>query len=247
MMINISELLGYVLHLKDGELGQCEDFLVDDRGWDIRYMVADTRKWLTGRRVLIAPSMLMEPEWSGRRLPVNLTKEQIRGSPPLHENDPVTDEYEIMWFDYYGLTEYWVEEDKIGMAENPTALPVARKEGTGGKNANEKRHLLSVKEIAGWHTMASDGEIGHLADFLVEMKSWKVRYAILDTRNWLPGRQVCVSVYCVEWVDWARKEIGVRLTREAVKESPEYNPFVPMTEEYQVVLHDYYGWPKYWK
>jgi hypothetical protein len=247
MMINISELLGYVLHVKDGELGRCKDFLIDNRGWDIRYMVADTGNWLTGRKVLIAPSMLSEPEWSSRSLPVNLTREQIQGSPPLQENEPVTDEYEIMWFDYYGLAEYWVDEDKIGMAENPNALRVAKKEGTDGDKGDEKGHLLSAKEIVGWHTAAADGDMGHLADFLVEMKSWKVRYAILDTRNWLPGRQVCVSIHCVEWIDRAREKIGVRLTKEAVKNSPEYNPFVPMTEAYQVVLHDYYGWPKYWK
>jgi hypothetical protein len=56
-----------------------------------------------------------------------------------------------------------------------------------------------------------------------------------------------VSIACVEWVDHVKDRVGIGLSKEKIKNSPEYNPVVPMTEAYQVVLHDYYGWPKYWE
>jgi hypothetical protein len=247
MLIDAGQLMGYAIHAEDGELGRCKDFLFDDRDWTVRYVVAETGKWLTGRKVLLPPGKIETPDFSDRRLPVALSKEQIKGSPPLHEHEPLSRQYEIMWFDYYGISEYWLEEDKIGMTENPTALLVAEQESATASKKKEETHIFSVAELTGATIVASDGDIGHLADFLVDLKAWKVRYAIVDTRNWLPGKQVCVSITCVEWVDPSKMRVEIGLSKEKIRNSPEYNPVEPMTEEYQVVLHDYYGWPKYWE
>ena len=46
--------------------------------------------------------------------------------------------------------------------------------------------------MIGYHIEATDGEIGHVEDFLVEDSSWAIRYMIVDTRNWWPGRKVLV-------------------------------------------------------
>jgi len=247
MLIDAGQIMDYVLHAEDGELGRCKDFLVDACDWTVRYVMAETGKWLPGRKVLLPPGKVQDPDFSGRRLPVKLTKEQIKASPPLEEHALLLRQYENMWCDYYGISHCCMEEDKIGMTENPAALLIAKPESSPEKKEQEEAHVFSVAELTGGTIVASDGDIGHLADFLVDLKAWKVRYAIVDTRNWLPGRQVCVSITCVEWVDPSKHGVGIGLSREEVKNSPEYNPLVPVTEEYQVVLHDYYGWPKYWE
>ena len=247
MIRSISEFLGYVLQSEDGELGLCKDFLVDDRDWTVRYVVGDTRKWLPGRKVLLPPSSLKDADFSRRRLPLKLTKEQVKGSPPLEEHAHPSREYEVMWFDYYGISEYWLEEDKRGMTENPTAMAIAEQESATAGEAQKESHIFSVAEVIGSSIAAADGDIGHLDDFLVDLKAWKLRYAVVDTRNWLPGRQVCIAVGCVQWVDQVRDRVGIGLSKEMIKNSPEYSSVEPMTEAYQVVLHDYYGWPKYWE
>jgi sporulation protein YlmC with PRC-barrel domain len=247
MLIDASQLMGYVLLAEDGELGRCKDFLVDDRGWNVRYLVGDTRKWLPGRRVLLPPAKVKEPDFAARRLPLQLTKEQVIASPPLEEHEPLSRRYEIMWFDYYGISHYWLEEENLGMTENPTAIPVAKRESAAANEEEEETHVFSVSEMKGRSIAATDGDIGHLADVMVDLETWKLRYAVVDTRNWLPGKQVCISMTCVEWVDQVKDRVGVSLSKEKIKHSPEYNPFVPITEEYQMVLHDYYGWPKYWE
>ena len=221
MIRSIFEFLGYVLEAEDGDLGLCKDFLVDDRNWIVRYVIGDTRKWLPARKVLLPPSKVKEPDFSRRRLPLKLTKEQIKGSPPLEEHENPSRQYEVMWFDYYGLSEYWLDEDKIGMTENPTAIAIAEQETATANEGQKESHFFSVAEMIGSSIAAADGDIGHLADFLVDLKAWKLRYAVVDTRNWLPGRQVCVAMSCVEWVDQAKDRVGIALSKEMIKNSPE--------------------------
>ena len=88
MLRNLSELRRYVIEARDGEIGRCHDFLFDDRYWAIRYMVADTRKWLPGLKVLISPISLELPDWQGKRFPVKLTREQVKGNPPWKRISP---------------------------------------------------------------------------------------------------------------------------------------------------------------
>jgi len=77
MLRSSKEMKNYTLQAKDGKIGRCKDFLFDDQFWTVRYMVANTGKWLPGRKVLISPISLEKPDWVSMRLPVRLTKEQI--------------------------------------------------------------------------------------------------------------------------------------------------------------------------
>ena len=67
MLRSVKSMEGYVLRATDGDIGRCKDFLFDDEFWTVRYMVADTRKWLPGRKVLISPISLESPDWQGKR------------------------------------------------------------------------------------------------------------------------------------------------------------------------------------
>jgi hypothetical protein len=41
---------------------------------------------------------------------------------------------------------------------------------------------LSDKEVKGYNIEASDGNIGHVEDFILEDKTWALRYVVVDTR-----------------------------------------------------------------
>ncbi len=94
MLRSVKELFNYVLEAEDGEIGRCKDFLFDDEHWTVRYMVADTGKWLPGRKVLVSPLSLGDPKWATRQFSVKLTKEQIENAPPLDKDAPVSRLYE---------------------------------------------------------------------------------------------------------------------------------------------------------
>jgi hypothetical protein len=249
MLRSAKEIINYVLSAEDGEIGRCKDFLFDDEFWTIRYMVADTGKWLPGRKVLISPISLEDPKWLDRRFPVKLTKEQIENSPPLDEDAPVSRRYEIKYFNHYYWPYYWTGGGMWGAAPYPPAPAPVPREGQFAESDEdpEETHLRSVKEVTGYHIRAKDGEVGHVEDFVAEDETWAIRYMVVDTRNWLPGRKVLVAPQWIESVDWVDNLVEVDLTTKAVKESPEYDPSKPVNREYEIQLYDFYGRPAYWK
>ena len=107
--------------------------------------------------------------------------------------------------------------------------------------------LRSADEVKGYDVGATDGDIGHVDDFIVEDASWAVRYIVVDLSRWLPSRKVLLSPSWIQSVDWPGKKVHVDVTREQVKNGPEYNPSEPVNREYEVVLYDYYGRPHYWE
>lgn len=250
MLRSVDQLRNYVLAAKDGNIGRCKDFLFDDIDWTIRYMVADTGKWLPSRKVLVSPISLGEPDWKSQRFPVKLTKEQIKECPPLDANAPVSRQYEMSWFEYYGWPYYWTGGGLWGAAPYPSALYFKRLEKIAEKGAEleEETHLRSVKEVTGYQIKASDGDIGHVEDFIVDDEPWLLQYLVVDTRDLLPGgRKVLVAPAWVNSVDWAGRSVWLDLSVDAVKNSPEYNPSEPVNREYEIRLYDYHGRPHYWK
>ena len=79
--------------------------------------------------------------------------------------------------------------------------------------------LHKTSRLKGFHLHASDGEIGHVDDFLVD-PSWKVAYMVVDTSNWVGGKSVLVSPTAIANVDVEKQEIRVRLTRKEIEKSP---------------------------
>ncbi len=245
MLRSSKELINYTLSAKDGPIGKVKDFFFDDQTWVVRYFVIDTGTWLPGRKVLLIPDVLGEPDWAGQVFPVNLTKEQIQNSPPVEEEKPVSRQNEINLFDYYGWTPYWWHTPGTagmpGMPGMPVRVPKSKEE-----EKDYDPRLRSAKEVTGYHIQASDGEIGHVEDFIVEDSMWTIRYIVVDTRNWLPGKKVLVAPEWNDRIDWDEKKVHTILTREKIKNSPEFDPSTPINREYEVRLYDYYGRPKYW-
>ena len=247
MLRSIKVIRDYVLFAKDGEIGRCKDFLFDDEKWTVRYMVADTRKWLPGRKVLISPASLGMPDWLKKRFPVNLTREQIENCPHLDADAPVSRQYEKKYAEYYHWPYYWTGgEAWITTPSPPGKLGLPEGKVEESDEALEHSHLRSVQEVIGYHIRADDGEIGHVEDFIVDDASWRIRYMVVDTRNWLPGRQVLVTPQWIASVDWKERSVAVNLTTGQVKASPEFDPSEPVNREYETRLYDYYGRPAYW-
>jgi hypothetical protein len=249
MFRSINELKNYVLEANDGEIGRCKDFLFDDTTWIIRYMVADCRKWLPGRKVLISPEFLENPDWLWKRFPVNLSRQQIKESPPLETNKPVSRQYEIRWSDHYGLPQYWLGPGGTGIVYRPIGDGANRASNhlkDKPKTNLQNSQLRSVNEVVGYHVQASDGEIGHVADFFLEDQVWVLNYIMVDTRNWLPGRKVLVSPQWANSVSWSERKVFFELSKEQIEKSPEYNTAEPPDRKYEGLLHDYYGFLPYW-
>lgn len=248
MLRSENEIRGYRIAAKDGPVGKVKDFLFDEEHWTVRYMVADTGTWLPGRKVLISPITLGRPDWAEQLFPVRMTKDEIESMPELDSDAPVSREYEKHWFDRYGFPYYWGGVSAWGPAAAPTSLFTGRETQEAVEAPPEAAEgvLRSMKEVKGYHIEAQDGEIGHVDDFILDDESWAVRYVVIDTKNWLPGRKVLISPAWIENISWIDRDVWVDLEREIIKESPTYDPSQPINREYESRLYDYYGRPVYW-
>ena len=79
--------------------------------------------------------------------------------------------------------------------------------------------LHKTSYLSGFHLLATDGEIGHVDEFLVD-EQFKVRYLVVDTRNGIGGRSVLIAPSAVESVDAPNKKVHVKLSREEIRRSP---------------------------
>jgi len=102
-----AEVIGYAVAGTDDEVGHVDDLIVEDEGWQVRYLVVDTRKWLSGRRVLIAPQWVERFDWAERTAVLRLTRAEIEAAPEFDESAPVNREYETRLYDFYGRPTYW--------------------------------------------------------------------------------------------------------------------------------------------
>jgi hypothetical protein len=244
---SLKDIRGYVLNAQDGEIGKCHDFLFDDQNWTIRYVVASTMKWLPGRKVLISPISVGDADGTTRRLNVGLTKEQIKQAPPLDTDAPVSRQYEIAFNKYHDWAHYWEGASVWGAHLYPRMLMRPGQASTVLDTGDDDPHLRSSREVTGYTIQAADTEIGHVEDFIVDMDTWIIRYMVIDTKNWMPAsKNVLVSPNWIDLVDWKRSRVMVDLTSDQIKNSPVYDPALPINREYEVQLYDFYGRPYYW-
>jgi hypothetical protein len=245
MLIKAKTLGGYTLDSLDGDIGKVKEFYFDDRHWTIRYLVADTGNWLMGRKVLISPYALNSVIMSKKHLSVDLTQRQIENSPSLDSHKPVSQQFEVDYYAYYSWPAYWTGSSVWG--ELPYIERDRNKWGQftqGGKAWD--RHLRSTHEVTGYHLQALDGEIGHIEDFVLDDETWTIRYLIVGTKNWWPGKHVLVSPQWIERVSWSESKVFINLSRQTIKESPEYTEESLLTREYEIGLHHHYNRKGYW-
>jgi hypothetical protein len=241
MLRNIQGLTGYKIQAKDGEIGRVDDFYFDDEDWTIRYLVADTGDWFPGKQVLISPSAFSgHPQWATKTFPVNLTRAQVSRSPDIDTERPVSRRHESELSMHYGWPIYWGGESSTNLIA--TAVLDEELEQFRGDTS-----LQSMNQVMGYRIHAENCQFGHLDDFIVDDQTWEVQYLVIDTRNYFPGKKVLISPHWVHAVDWANSELHVDLTQEQIKNAPPYDPGAPVNRQYEEVLYDFYGRPKYWK
>jgi hypothetical protein len=259
MFYNVKDLIGYNILAKDGEIGKVHDLLFEDDEWTLRYLVVDTGPWILGRRVLISLLALGEPDRPARQFPVSLTREQVKDSPDIDTEKPVSRQRQVNLHRHYGWPYYWastpgnlgtvtmtpLSEDAVARAATDATSPENREDSITREEQGDP-HLRSAREIFGYSLKANDGAIGQVAGLLVD-ETWDVRYLVIDTGAWLPGKQVLIPPGWIEAIRHTASEVAVEISRDKIKNSPAYDPAAPLDREYEQELHAYYHRPGYWR
>lgn len=220
MLFSAKDVRKCKIKARDGELGSVHDLFFDDRTWEVRYIVVDTGRWLPGRRVLIPREALGEPNWKVTELEVELTRDEIENAPGVETDPPLVHDVKRRYYDRYVWTSYpWggfvgaLTPDEPPRPAAPVAPPRA-----------PKTHVRSAREITDYRIEANDGRIGRVEDFAFSDEDWKIRYLVIDTRRWLPGKKVVVPPEDVERMEWADQTVRVQRTKEGIKSAPRLAP-----------------------
>ena len=223
MQHSICSLIGYEISATDGDLGTVDEFYFDDETWTVRYIVVETGDWLAGRRVLISPVAFGKPDPESRKISVNLTCGQVGSSPDIDTERPVYLQHEAALHEHY----QWPWRGGYGGTFGTTPLPLpgddlSVEQKAPGSDRRDDPHLRSTGQVTSYHIHATDGEIGHVDDFIVDDENWKIRFVVVDTRNWLPGKNVLIPPRSITRVEWDDSSVHLDLTRKSIENSPEF-------------------------
>lgn len=219
MLHSIQQRYGEKLRATDGEIGFVRDFYFDDKTWTIRYLVADTGGWLSGRQVLISPRALGHLYPKGKVLLVNLTREQIEKSPSIDEHKPVSRLQEEEFHRHYGYPYYAESWPLSGLAEYPVTVPpppVAEDE-----RARTNGHLRSARFVKGYKVEATDGVVGELTDYRIDGRTWGIREIVAECGHWYSAKEVIIPTEKVSRISYEESTIYVNLLKREMLEATE--------------------------
>lgn len=263
MLRSMKDLDSYMISATDGNVGHVKDFLFDDHAWVVRYFVVETGTWLSSRKVLISPIAVHDSEWSEKTLPVWITMEQVRNSPDVDTDKPVSRQYESDYLGYYGYPYYWDGEGLWGGGMYPYAMfpghvingaaigglrDVDRAYASAQKNRhqNDDPNLRSCNAVSGYRILTNDGGIGHVSGFLVDDSTWALRYMIVDTSNWWLGHKVLIAPEWIDEVSWTDQTVSIDLNRQAIRAAPAYDSSVQLSRRLERNLYHHYNRSGYW-
>ncbi len=249
MLISLHSLHKYAIVARDGELGHAEQFLFDDDLWTVRYLVVKPGRWLTRKEVLVSPISVRSIGAEDQAIRVSLTRKQVEQSPDVDTERPVSRQWEAAYNDYYRWPNYWNGSAIWGVTPYPGGLenrlfPVPL--NAHAPQVQGDPHLRSTQAVRGYGIEATDHRFGHIADFVIDDENWRIRYLVVDTTNFWPGKSVLISPAWVESISWADRRVRINLNEETIKNSPLFQPGLPIGREYEESLWDYYHRPRYW-
>lgn len=239
MFVNTSRITGFKIKAKDGGIGHVSDFLVNDEYWTVSYLVADTGSWISGRKVLVPTRELEEPDPGEEVFPVNLTRIQIKESPGIDFDKPVSMQKQYELYTYYG----WKEHAFIG-APGPLKYEPPSPKNVDQSSGNP--HLRSLKELVGYKIISEDEKIGKIEDFIIDDDRWLCRYLVADIGGFLQDRKILISPAWIRKIVWKEENVYLTLSRDNIKSSPEYNEKETVTREYEKRLYQHFDIPGYW-
>jgi hypothetical protein len=262
MLHNVKDLDGYAAEGVDGPIGHVSDFFFDDRTWAVRYLVLETGRWLKSRKVLISPIAFGPPDASARLLPIAMTKEQIRHSPDVDTELPVSRQHELQYADHYGCpaTPGSVKQggadhsepvqagyDVIGAIQLRRAQHAASIAKASSGSEIDDPHLRSCRALMRYLIHATDGAIGAVDGMLLDDATWTIRYLIVNTSDWWLGHEVLLATSWIDSVSWDKAAIDVGITRQALKNAPACDAAVPLDRRLEQSLFEHHRRRGYWE
>jgi hypothetical protein len=223
------DLRGRRVRAHDGDIGAVSDCYFDELSWVVRYLSVETDVSLPDGHALVSPQAVELRPGNVPLLLAGVTMHQSGRSLPIDSARPISGDREDRSDTPFG----WPGNHDPMVGSGLLGPPPWEAEYTASP-------LHSVRALLGCTVRGLDGDIGHVADVLVDEHFWSIRYVLIDARSWLPGRHI---VFAPDWfsrINWITGEMKVDLGRDTVRTSPRFERTEMVTDEYAAQLRDHY-------
>lgn len=194
-------------HASDGYIGTVEDFYVDDKCWELRYLVLNTGKFPLGRKVLVPATAIDTFDPRARVVTLKQTVQEIHNGPEIDVDRPVYRQLHDLEVNYTSWVTHWIPQHDLPAPEtNP--MP------TGDA------HLRSLNNVCKYTVMAFDGRVGSIADMVVDSDAWHIPLVIIDTVHYLAAGQVVLPSVHFKAIRVEDREISIDLFKDDVAKAP---------------------------
>lgn len=244
MLHNTKNITGMSIEATDGSIGHVEDVLFHDEFWTVSHIVIDTGPWIFGRQLLCGPEYLQDVDEAAHSLRVGLTKAQIKESPDLDTDLPVSEIKRREFNKYQKGPVFWSGSGVRKESFPPGAMPAIDEEPEREKQRLERevyaKHLRSAGEVVGYRVEADDTELGRVDGVLVDDETWAVRYFAVTVAGAEPPRLQIYSPDWVETVRWIERSVHLKLAHEVAANAPPLSADAMVSRDYEQKLYDYY-------
>lgn len=91
--------------------------------------------------------------------------------------------------------------------------------------------LWDISILKGYAVLGSDGRLGTVTDLLFDDSTWKMRWLVVNTRDWFPSHEVLLPVAAWGRLDFSQRQFTVRLTSRDIEDSPGIEEYLPVSRQ----------------
>lgn len=197
MFHSLAALLEFPLVTNDGEKRAIRGFMFDDRSWVVRYLIVETGRWYSSRRVVIPASAVAPPNGDDKTLAARLNLDQLLASPRADSVRPVSRQQQIAWNRKFGWPDrspYWCGRAATGMEFDAV--------GT------DDPHLRRTEDLATYEIWGRDACLGMLDGFFLKNDSWHIEFLLIRAGQWTFREKVVPTLQVVS-ISWGQHRVTV--------------------------------------
>ena len=97
---------------------------------------------------------------------------------------------------------------------------------------------METPSIDGFRVEAADGSIGKVDEATYDVGS---SYIVVDTGPWIFGKKVLLPAGMIDRIDTAHETVHVGLSKEQIKNAPEFDESTYRDDSYRTTVGNYYG------
>lgn len=248
MFMKATTIEKFSLKAQDGEMGKAKDLYFNEQTYTVRYLTVESKKWFPDQIIYLSPSAIDHIDFEKNVIKVNNTKDELREVAGVKHESEMNHQREQELTTSMNWNQYWVGDEVWGRHATPLNSTSDVKPSSVVTDRTD--HLRSVNHMKGVfnhaNVIAEDGDMGYVADVIIEKETWRIRYFVINCGKWSTHQLTLISPDWITSANWTKDEFYVDMTLEGIEKGPLYQKRKPITRDFEERMYHNYGKEPYW-